>query len=70
MFRRTDSAWAPWHIAHTDDKKRGRLNVISHLLSQIPYTTVEQEPVKLPRWQKRGGYKEPDSPPREVPMPY
>ncbi len=37
MFKATDTAWAPWFIAHTDDKKRGRLNIISHLLSQVPY---------------------------------
>ena len=36
MFAATDTAWAPWYIAHTDDKKRGRLNIISHLLSQSP----------------------------------
>ena len=44
MFAATDTAWAPWYIAHTDDKKRGRLNIISHLLSQVPY-----EPLALPR---------------------
>jgi polyphosphate kinase 2 len=38
MLRATDTAWAPWYVAHTDDKKRGRLNIISHLLSQVPYT--------------------------------
>ena len=37
MFAATDTAWAPWYIADTDDKKRGRLNIISHLLSQVPY---------------------------------
>ena len=37
MFRATDTAWAPWFVAHTDVKKRGRLNIITHLLSQIPY---------------------------------
>ena len=37
MFAATDTAWAPWYIAHTDDKRRGRLNIISHLLSQVPY---------------------------------
>src|SRR5690349_7275251 len=37
MFRTTDTAWAPWHVANTDDKKRARLNVITHLLSQVPY---------------------------------
>ena len=37
MFAATDTAWAPWFVAHTDDKKRGRLNIISHLLGQVPY---------------------------------
>ena len=43
MLRDTDTSWAPWYVAHTDDKKRGRLNIISHLLSLIPY-----EPLTLP----------------------
>src|ERR1700760_655036 len=38
MFRASDTAFAPWFVAETNDKKRGRLNIISHLLSQIPYT--------------------------------
>ena len=37
MFAATDTAWAPWFVANNDDKKRGRLNIISHLLSQFPY---------------------------------
>jgi hypothetical protein len=37
MFAATDTAWAPWYIADTDDKKRGRLTIISHLLSQVPH---------------------------------
>ena len=41
MFAATDTAWAPWYIAHTDDKKRGRLNIISHLLSQVPYKPLQ-----------------------------
>ena len=36
MFAATDTAWAPWYVAHTDDKKRGRLNIISHLLEPGP----------------------------------
>ena len=46
MFAATDTPWAPWYVAHTDDKKRGRLNIITHLLSQIPY-----EPLAPPRRQ-------------------
>ena len=37
MFAGTDTAWAPWYVADADDKKRARLNIISHLLSQVPY---------------------------------
>ena len=43
MLRETDTSWAPWFVAHTDDKKRGRLNIISHLLSQIPYEPLERD---------------------------
>jgi polyphosphate kinase 2 len=48
MLAATNTPWAPWWIAVTDDKERGRLNIISHLLSQIPYTSPEQREVKLP----------------------
>ena len=41
MFAATDTPWAPWYLARTDDKKRGRLNIISHLLSQVPYDSLE-----------------------------
>jgi polyphosphate kinase 2 len=58
MFAATDLDFAPWHVATTDDKKRGRLNIITHLLDQIPYKKTKHEKVKLPERQKRGGYKE------------
>jgi polyphosphate kinase len=48
MLGRTSTPWAPWHVAFTDDKKRGRLNVITHLLSQIPYSRPQQRRVTLP----------------------
>ena len=67
MFRATDTPWAHWHIAHTDDKKRGRLNIISHLLSQVPYEPVEQKDVKLPRRQHAKGYVDPDLPLQHIP---
>jgi polyphosphate kinase 2 len=70
MFAATDSAWAPWWVAHTDDKKTARLNIISHLLSHVPYEEVPREPVKLPKRQSSGGYKEPDYPFRYVPDKY
>jgi hypothetical protein len=49
MFSATDTAWAPWYVALSDDKRRARLNVISHLLSKIPYKSVAHEKVKLPK---------------------
>ena len=48
MLEATDTDYAPWHIVQSDDKKRARLNCISHLLSQIPYEKLPQEDVQLP----------------------
>jgi polyphosphate kinase len=70
MLAATDTAWAPWFVAHTDDKKRGRLNIISHLLAHVPYEKVERPAVKLPRRQPARGYVEPDLPLRHIPEPY
>jgi polyphosphate kinase len=70
MFAATDTAWAPWYIARTDDKKRGRLNIISHLLSQVPYKPLEPRDITLPRRQRAGGYTEPDLPLRYIPSPF
>jgi polyphosphate kinase 2 len=70
MFAATDTAWAPWYIAHTDDKRRGRLNIISHLLSQIPYQPLTPRDITLPRRQRARGYTEPDLPLRHIPAPF
>jgi polyphosphate kinase len=70
MFAATDTAWGPWYIAQTDDKKRGRLNIISHLLSQVPYQPPAHREITLPRRQRAGGYTEPDLPLRYVPTPF
>jgi polyphosphate kinase len=59
MFRYTDIAQAPWFVVNSEDKKRARLNVISHLLSQIPYKDLTPPPIKLPRRQKDDGYVRP-----------
>jgi polyphosphate kinase 2 len=67
MFAATDTPWAPWHVARSDDKRRARLNIITHLLSQIPYKDVPREKVKLPKRQKAHGYREPDYPYKYVP---
>ncbi len=48
MFRSTDTAWAPWFITDSDDKRRARLNVITHLLGQIPYEPVGLPKIELP----------------------
>jgi len=70
MFAATDTPWAPWYVAYTDDKKRGRLNIISHLLSQIPYKPLTSRDVSLPRRQRRGNYVEPELTVRYVPTPF
>jgi len=56
MLDATDSKHAPWHVLRSDDKKRARLNCISHLLSQIPYKKLKREKVKLPQRSKKGAY--------------
>ncbi|GAB7540888.1 polyphosphate kinase 2 [Cupriavidus sp. 8B] len=67
MFSMTDTAFSPWHVARADRKKRARLNIISHLLSVVPYETVPREKVSLPQRQKAGGYRESDHHFRYVP---
>jgi len=62
MFRATDTSWAPWFVASSDDKKRARLNIIHHLLDQIPYKPLRREKVVLPKRQKAKGYEEPRFP--------
>ena len=49
MLKATDSKHAPWHIVRTDDKRRGRLNCISHILSLIPYKKIRRDKIKLPK---------------------
>jgi polyphosphate kinase 2 len=70
MLRETDTEWAPWYIADTSDKKRGRLNIISHLLSQIPYEPLGPRNVELPERRESDGYVEPDLTVRWVPEPF
>jgi polyphosphate kinase 2 len=66
MFAATDLDFAPWYVARSDDKKRARLNIISHILEHVPYETLPREKVKLPPRQKPGNYKESDHPIRFV----
>jgi polyphosphate kinase 2 (PPK2 family) len=49
MLKATDTKRAPWHIVRTDDKRRGRLNCISHILARIPYKKIAKDKVKLPK---------------------
>jgi len=70
MFRTTDTAWAPWYVAYTDDKKRARLNIISHLLGNIPYEPLPPRDVELPKRQKPEGYREPVLTVRQIPTPF
>jgi polyphosphate kinase 2 len=70
MFAATDTPWAPWYIAHTDDKKRGRLNIISHLLSQVPYEPLEPRGVELPKRKVSTNDREPNLPLKYIPTPF
>jgi polyphosphate kinase 2 (PPK2 family) len=70
MFAATDTAWAPWYIADADDKKRARLNIISHLLSQVPYKGLDRHDITLPKRQPPRGYVQPDLPLRHIPTPF
>ena len=68
MFLATDTAWAPWYVARSDDKRRARLNVISHLLSKVPYKDVHHDKVKLPKREVTPAGKE-AYPVRLIPEP-
>ncbi|WP_291850627.1 polyphosphate kinase 2 [Accumulibacter sp.] len=70
MFKETDTAWAPWFVANSNDKKRVRLNIIKHILSSIPYEVVKQPKITLPKRQKPGDYVESKLPVRHVPEVY
>jgi polyphosphate kinase 2 len=56
MLKATDSKHAPWHIVRTDDKRRGRLNCIAHILSRIPYKKISHGKVKLPKRSDKNKY--------------
>ena len=56
MLDRTDSPHAPWYVVDSNDKKRARLNIISHILSQIPYEQVDREKIKLPKRSDKRAY--------------
>jgi polyphosphate kinase 2 len=70
MFKATDTPWAPWYLARTDDKKRGRLNIISHLLSQIPYEPLKPRKVELPKRKVSARPVEAELPLKYIPTPF
>ena len=70
MLEATDTSWAPWFVVDNDDKKRGRLNIISHLLSQVPYAPLPPQETKMPRKPSPRGYVEPNLPLHRVPTPF
>jgi polyphosphate kinase 2 len=58
MFAATDTSWAPWFVARSDDKQKARLNIITHFLSRIDYHAPPREKIKLPKRQDKSGYRE------------
>ncbi len=58
MLSATDSKHAPWHLVRSDDKRKARLNCISHLLGMIPYKKVPREKIKLPKRAEKHGYND------------
>jgi polyphosphate kinase len=69
-FAATDTGFAPWYVAKSDDKRRARLNIITHLLGHIRYKRVSREKVTLPKRHKANGYREPDYPFKFIPEQY
>lgn len=67
MFAATDTPWAPWYVAKSEDKKRVRLNIITHFLSQVPYKEAPREKVKLPDRESKHKYKSPNYPFKFIP---
>jgi polyphosphate kinase 2 len=60
MFAATHTGYAPWYLARSDDKRRARLNIISHLLAHVPYKEPKRDKVKLPKRRIDTDYKSPD----------
>jgi polyphosphate kinase 2 len=67
MFQASDTSWAPWYVVHSDNKRRARLNTLTHILSKIPYEELKRPKVELPKRQRRGDYKDIDYPFRMIP---
>jgi hypothetical protein len=56
MLEASDTKHAPWYIVRSDNKKRARLNCITHLLSLIPYKKLPREKIKIPKRSNKGKY--------------
>ncbi len=67
VFAKTDVPWAPWNVTYSNDKKRARLNIISHLLSSIAYKKLDTEKVKLPQRKIGKDYQEKNYPFKLIP---
>lgn len=67
MFAQTDTDYAPWFVADSNNSRRVRLNIISHLLKSIPYKALPRAKITLPKRQKPQGYREPERAVRSVP---
>jgi len=70
MLAATDTPWAPWFVVNSDDKKRARLNVISHVLSQVPHKKLPREGNPLPGHRKISKGLDPSVPLKYVPEAY
>ena len=70
MFAYTDTKHCPWWVVPSDDKKRARLNCISHLLSSVEYQEIEHAPITLPEINKQGYVRPPIEDQTFVPQRY
>ena len=70
MFLATDTEWAPWYVARSDDKRRAQLNIIKHLLGKIPYEDVPRQKVKLPKRHVSSDREQIDYPFKVIPEVY
>ena len=71
MFAATDTAWAPWFVVDNDDKKRGRLNIISHLLEPDPVPAAPRPRTsRCPASRAPAGTSEPNLPLHRIPTPF
>ncbi len=70
MFAYTDTKESPWWVVEADDKRTARLNLIAHLLDQIPYEPIAHDPVELPPRQQRAYVRPPEDTQTYVPERY